>query len=70
MKKDIVEDFWTKYINADMLKREKMLEKTKCFEHTLRLLTTKKLATKHKRLAFNQMMMSYFDDLIDVLENG
>ena len=65
---DIVGDFWTKYLNSDCLKREKLIEDTKCFEKTLRLLTAKKLAVKHKKLAFNQMMMSYFDDLIGVLE--
>ena len=66
--KDIVGDFWNNYWNADCLKRMKIIESTKCFDRTFDLMNAKKMTKKLKKYAFNQLLMSYFDDLLSTLE--
>jgi len=70
MKKDkgSMENFWNDYWNADILKRSELIKKTKCFDRMYNVLVSKKVTKKTKEFIFNQMLQSYFDDLLSVLE--
>jgi len=65
---DIVGSFWNNYWNADPMKRMELIDSTGCFKSMYGILTDKKMNLKTKKYVFNQRLMSYFDDLLAVME--
>ncbi|MBS3108114.1 hypothetical protein J4468_04335 [Candidatus Woesearchaeota archaeon] len=59
-----MEKFWNKYIDADNCEREKLLKPV-----SDRLFGDARAAEKHKemRRVFDNLLQSYFDDLIEVM---
>jgi len=69
---DILLEFWEKYYNADMFKREKILEPIlKNFREVIGIhkLDDKKFPKKYKDTTLRMFLMNYFDDLIWYMEN-
>jgi len=59
-----MEKFWKKYIEADILEKEELL--TPVLKR-IREVCEMDIEEPHKTTAINNMMMSYFDDLISVM---
>lgn len=58
-------DYWTKYLEADILEREKMVEP---MYKTFKQLFESDLPDKSKKLMFESRMVGYFDDLISMIK--
>ena len=66
--KDLVNNFWNEYWNADSLKRLELIKKTDCFKRLYEVMKSRKIDLKTKEYIFNQKLQSYFDDLLLVME--
>lgn len=60
--------WWKKYIEADILDRSEMIKKLPIANSTYKMLLDKAYPKNFKKIVYNQMLQSLFDDCIEEVE--